>query len=243
MNRSDVLQQIIDKLGAEAYLEIGVNRGRCFLPIKAKRKIGVDPNLKLSKKRRRAYLLRNLRSKYYRVTSDEFFAEAQLPYHFDVVFVDGLHTFHQAVRDVENALRILNPNGIVVVHDCNPPTASAAYPASSYEEVAALKLPGWTGEWCGDVWKAVCYLRSHRKDLSVFVLDCDYGLGFFRRGIPEVSFELDDATLLNLTYDDLVKNRKLFLNLKEAEYFGQLLNVLGLETEAETSKSGLSFTT
>jgi SAM-dependent methyltransferase len=237
MNKSDVLQQIIDRQRADAYLEIGVNRGRCFLPIKAKHKIGVDPNLKLSKKRRREYFFRNLRSKYYRITSDAFFAQARFTYDFDVVFVDGLHTFQQAVRDVENALRILKPNGVVVAHDCNPPTASAAYSASSYEEVAALKLPGWTGEWCGDVWKAVCYLRTHRKDLSIFVLDCDYGLGIFRRGVPEGSLELDDATLRNLTYDDLVTNRQSFLNLKQAEFFAEFLSSFGVDTKADLSRA------
>lgn len=36
---------------------------------------------------------------------------------FDIVFVDGLHEWKQALRDVEHALAVLKPNGTIVVHD------------------------------------------------------------------------------------------------------------------------------
>jgi predicted O-methyltransferase YrrM len=64
--------------------------------------IGVDPNQGVT----------------LRMTSDEFFAANQFT--FDIVFIDGLHD--QVAKDIENSLRVLNPGGIIVMHDCNPTT-------------------------------------------------------------------------------------------------------------------------
>jgi hypothetical protein len=113
----------------------------------------------------------------------------------DVVFVDGLHTYQQALKDVNNSLINLNEKGVIIIHDCNPPHEAAAYPADSYDHAASLSLPGWTGEWCGDVWKTICYLRSHRNDLKIFVLDCDYGLGIVMRGEPDNDLDITEDEL------------------------------------------------
>jgi predicted O-methyltransferase YrrM len=37
---------------------------------------------------------------------------------FDIVFVDGLHIEEQSTKDIHNALKVLNENGTIVVHDC-----------------------------------------------------------------------------------------------------------------------------
>jgi hypothetical protein len=223
MTRIEVLQMIIDRMGAQNYLEIGVGRGHSFLPIKAKRKIAVDPDLRIPANRKRSHIFRNLRSKYYALTSDRFFGEVSLPRGLDVVFVDGLHTYEQALKDVENALKLLNKNGVIVMHDCNPPNASSALPAASYSQAASLKLPGWKGEWCGDAWKSICYLRTQRKDLTVFVLDCDYGLGIVKRGATDDPFELSEEALRALSYNDLEKNRQSLLNLKDELFVHEFL--------------------
>ena len=65
------------------------------------------------------------------MTSDEFFAnEAAFLERrgIDVALIDGLHTYGQVVRDVENTLRYLRDDGIIVLHDCNPGRASVAPP-------------------------------------------------------------------------------------------------------------------
>ena len=56
----------------------------------------------------------------------------------------------------------LSPGGVVVLHDCNPNSATNAYPATSLEEVEKLNLPDFTGSWCGDVWKTIVHLRSQQ---------------------------------------------------------------------------------
>ncbi len=41
----------------------------------------------------------------------------------DVALVDGLHTYAQVYLDIINVLDILSPNGVMIIDDCNPPSA------------------------------------------------------------------------------------------------------------------------
>ena len=74
MNRREVIQQIIDTIGGRRYLEIGVNEGRVFLRVKAAHKVAVDPEFQITFRRRLRWTLRNLRSEFFEITSDEYFA-------------------------------------------------------------------------------------------------------------------------------------------------------------------------
>jgi hypothetical protein len=228
MNRIDVIQKIIDRKRAHTYLEIGVDGGTSFFPIKARQKIAVDPNFKFSKLRRIKWVFRNfynLVAKYYEITSDSYFADVK-PCCLDVVFIDGQHTYQQSLKDVRNSLNHLNEGGVIIMHDCSPLHKAAAYPADSIDHAASLNLPGWTGEWCGDVWKTICYLRSHRKDLKIFVLNCDCGLGIVTRGEPDSCLSLTEGDLDIMTYDDLAKDRKHLLNLKDESFFFKFLETV-----------------
>lgn len=229
MNRIDVIQKIIDRKRARTYLEIGVDGGTSFFPIRARQKIAVDPNFKFSKMRRIKWALKNfynVAAKYHELTSDSYFADAKLYYCLDVVFIDGLHTYQKSLKDVENSLNHLNENGVIIMHDCSPSYEAAAYPADSIDHAASLNLPGWTGEWCGDVWKTICCLRSHRKDLRIFVLDCDCGLGIITKGEADSCLSLTEDDLDIMTYDDLAKNRKHLLNLKDASFLFKFLETI-----------------
>jgi hypothetical protein len=229
VNRTNVIQKIIDKKKARTYLEIGVSNGDNFFQIKARQKVAVDPNFRFSGKRRIKWIIKNLfniSAKYYECTSDNYFARNPQINNFDVVFIDGLHTYEQSLRDVINSLDRINENGIIVMHDCNPPNQAAAYPAKSFEHAAELKLPGWTGDWCGDVWKTVCYLRSHKKDLKVFVLDCDYGLGIVMKGNPDTCLNLSEDVLAKMTYEDLASDKINLLNLKSESYLFEFLKTI-----------------
>ena len=77
--------------------------------------------------------------------------------------------------------------------------------------------------WCGDVWKTIVRLRSERRDLNIFVFDYDYGVGVITRGEPEGMLSFTEEEIDKMTYEDLEKNRKNFLNLKEASFFENFL--------------------
>lgn len=227
MNRNTVIQDIIDKKKAHSYLEIGVDHGKNFFPIKAGKKIAVDPSFKFGKKKRTKWALKNLynlAAKYHQITSDEYFADKKLHRTFDVIFIDGLHTYKQSLQDAINSIDRLHDDGVIIMHDCNPPHESAAFAADSIDHASSLNLPGWTGEWCGDVWKTICHLRSTRDDLEIFVLDCDYGLGIITKGTPSTSLDLSPEMIDKMTYQDLEKDREALLNLKNENYFSEFLN-------------------
>ena len=157
LSRAEVINRVLASTGAERYLEIGVNtkeqpgysRDKICVDVKH----GVDPN--------------PLTDADYIMTSDEFFATNSETY--DVVFVDGLHLFEQALRDCLHALDVLNPGGVVILHDTRPSN-----------RLSASRVPGKDPKWHGDVWRAVVVLRALRPSLSVMTLDSDEGLTIVR---------------------------------------------------------------
>jgi len=112
---------------------------------------------------------------------------------------------------------------VILMHDCNPTFAAAAHPAGSLAEAAAMNLPGWNGEWNGDVWKTICRLRSGRPDLRVFVLDCDFGVSVVTRGRPDDHFDSSPQMIAEMNYEDFAQNRQKILNLKPATYLEEFL--------------------
>lgn len=185
------------------YLEIGVHTGVLFLHVRASAKVAVDPEPRIPELKRLLHPNTVLRGRVIRATSDQFFTALPRGKHFDVVFIDGHHSFDQSSRDIANSLSNLRPGGVVLVHDCNPPTEAAASPD-----------PAGAGEgpWCGDVWKAIAHLRATRSDLRVRVLDTDCGVGVIDRGESE-TIELDAAQLATMTYADLDADRERLLGL------------------------------
>jgi len=222
MIRKKLIQSLLKKRKEKIYLEIGVSTGRIFFDIKTKTKYAVDPHFKFSalKQFRRTLLNpRNLFAKFYPMTSDDFF-EREAPVLFsekkiDVCLVDGMHEYEFALRDMENTVKYLKDDGVIIVHDCNPATKEKS---GTFED---WKKRNYKGEWNGDVWKAIVDLRSQRNDLHVFVLDCDYGLGIITKGKPEDMLNIAKDKVPMLSYEDFDKNRKSWLNLKAPEYFNQ----------------------
>ena len=232
IDRVYIIQNIIDKIRAKTYLEIGVRDGECFLRIRGPRKIAVDPCIAITSRKKRKFIFRNLANifnRYMEMTSNEFFSRESLSLKnegLDVVFIDGLHTYEQSLADVENSLQYISRNGVIVMHDCNPQSEAAAHPASTTAEGENLSVPGFAGEWNGDVWKTIVHLRSLRKDVNVIVLECDQGLGVIMKRDPESNLSYTREEINNLTYKDLDQNRNALLNLKPLDYFEKLLSAL-----------------
>ncbi len=237
MNRIKLINGVFERTDFETYLEIGCEKGLSFFPIRAKQKIAVDPYPKMNIVSKLMWMVRepkNMNNKYFVEESDVFFRQRRDFLEsigtLDTVLVDGLHTYRAALSDVLNSLKHLNPKGIIVMHDCFPPHEAAALPTESYptpEE--ARNVEGWTGEWCGDVWKAIPYLRKRYADkLEVCVLKCDFGLGIVRPKavLSAEELEIDEklfAEIDKLEYRDMVKNPKDFINMMDESYAQTIL--------------------
>jgi hypothetical protein len=158
MTRTDIINRIAAKIGAESYLEIGVRDGENFKMINCDYKLGVDPD-----PNSKALILQ---------TSDFFFAFNKAK--FDLVLVDGMHTEKQVARDIQNSIKILNDGGWIICHDMNPT-----------EELQQTEQY-YGGAWSGTCWRAFVELRRTRSDLYMAVVDTDYGCGIITRGKQEL---------------------------------------------------------
>lgn len=228
MNRIRAVQRALQGRVDPVYLEIGVSKGQAFQRISADVKIAVDPAFRLSSRTRELADAKGRETHYFETTSDAFFQnEAELleRHPVDVALIDGLHTYEQVVRDVEYTVRHLREDGVIFLHDCNPPFELAGRRAESWEDfIAAQKGPLVIGLWNGDVWKAIVHLRSTRPDLIVGVLKCDQGVGFVRRGTPDSMLPYTPEQVAALTYADLKTDRRRLLNLRPPRYVDEFLS-------------------
>ena len=194
--------------GDTTYVEIGVRYGACIRQINATRRIGIDPApVDPDNPSWNGVVL-------HRQTSDEYFRDhgpgELAAYSVNVALADGFHEFRQTLRDVFNLERFMSPNGVVYIHDCNPPTRAHA------EDIHAND-----GNWNGDVWKVAYYLQHFRPDLKYFTLDCDWGLGVVSRfsANPPAPEERHVELVAALDYEVLASDRKRILNLESPLLF------------------------
>lgn len=197
-SRTDLLNHLIQKHGLKRYLEIGVqNLNQNFDKIQCEYKVSVDPDS-------RAHAS-------FCVTSDDFFKMIQscvgdfigspwtgvdsVPTKYDCIFIDGLHTAEQVQKDFENALKVLSPNGFIVLHDCDP----------KEEQHTIVPRPTVTGHWNGSVYKFACKLSINKSYCTV---DIDNGCGVYRN---DGQFKI--STKEDWTWTEFVQNRKRLLNL------------------------------
>jgi hypothetical protein len=147
MNRTDVINELIGAHGFKSYLEIGVrNAADNFNRVECEHKVGVD----CSHPADGVLLMR----------SEEFFA--QNDEQFDLLFLDGNHTYQASKADFLAAMEAKTESGLVVVHDCLPLSEQEARP----ERPANRNL-----SWCGEVWRVWSELADG------YIVDCDHGLG------------------------------------------------------------------
>ena len=189
MEMAEILNRLIQKVNANNYLEIGVASGRTFAKIKCKNKIGVDPGLSSQAT--------------FIGSSDEFFVSNDMVFY--VICVDGLHHSDQVYRDIKNSLAWLSADGYIVCHDLLPPS----------EEYTAI--PPVQNLWTGDCYKAWIKLRAEEPNLSMCVIDTDFGCGLICRGKQELI-----TVPKQITWVDFVKNKQHWMNIISVNEFTEM---------------------
>ncbi len=173
------IQALIDAKGYASYLELGCRGNTTFNQVRCARKVGVDQNP----------------GGTLTMSTDEYFAKHRETY--DIIFVDAGHTHAQAMRDVQSALKVLNPGGAVVMHDCWPYSPG---------------FEGKNGEASGTVWRAYVHLRTD-PEVDAVCGDYDHGVAILmKRANPSPLSGL--PAMDDLTYDDLERNIVSWLDLR-----------------------------
>jgi hypothetical protein len=194
IQRYELLNHLVDTYNVVNYLEIGVFTGECITNVKAEHKDGVDPG-------HEGIVHPKVN---YPVTSDYFFEFIDgHDIKYDLIFIDGLHHYGQVKKDIENSLKHLQPNGIIMMHDCNPLT---------YE---SQLVPRQCITWHGDVWKAYVEFKQTHPQFDCYVVDTDCGCGVIVNNEDQTQIPID----LKLNYKYLEQNRKELLNLISVEEF------------------------
>ena len=128
---------------ASKYLEVGVCKGTF--------KVAVDPNFRFNTEE-----YANADTIFHEVTSDNFFIEIASNYEsFDLIYLDGLHTFEQTFRDFCASLRYSHSNTIWLIDDTYPTNMFAADPDLSRTRRLQKLVENDSAAWMGDVFKVI----------------------------------------------------------------------------------------
>ena len=179
-SRTEIIQKIINKKNYKNNLEIGCDNDKNFSQINIENKIGVDP----------------LKGGTLRMTSDDFFKENKK--NFDIIFLDGLHTYEQTIQDIDNSLKCINKDGVILIHDCLP------------KKIWNQIVPRIYGHWNGDVWKAIVHSRTYDY-ADTFTCKADHGIGliFKRKNSDQLILT---KNFKDLKFADYYNNHKRFMN-------------------------------
>ena len=192
-SRTQIIQKIINQQKYKSYLEIGCDNDENFSKIIIDNKTGIDP----------------LKGGTLRMTSDKFFKKNNK--NFDLIFLDGLHTYEQTIKDIDNSLRYLNINGVILIHDC--------LPTKIWNQI----VPRIYGHWNGDVWKAIVHSRTYdHADTYTCVADHGIGIIFKRKNSDRLTMKIKNFK--DLKFEDYYKKHNEFMNIISHEKLDNILN-------------------
>ena len=180
-SRVQVIQEIIKKQNYKNYLEIGCDNDENFLKISIDNKIGVDPK----------------KGGTLRMTSDEFFKNNKD--FFDIIFLDGLHTYEQTIKDIDNSLKFLKTKGVIIIHDCLP------------KKIWNQIVPRMYGHWNGDVWKAIVHARTYDY-ADTYTLKADHGLGIIFKRLNKKILKTSNRDFKKLNFSVYYQNHEEYMN-------------------------------
>ena len=188
--RWDLIEYLIKKNNYKNYLEIGCDKNQLFSKVNIDNKIGVDP----------------VSGGNVRKTSDDFFKENKS--NFDIVFIDGLHTYEQVKKDILNSVNCLLDEGIILVHDCMP------------DSLGKQAVPRYKMQWNGDVWKAIVDLRQ-QENLEIYTCEIDQGIGVISKKKNTSILKLDKP-INKLKFKDYFNNYKEYMRVISLEKFKEI---------------------
>jgi hypothetical protein len=152
MHHSDFISILASIYKPNVYVELGLYEGETINKVMpfVKRIYGVE----LKRKPQLDLLQQNYPNLYIHYTYTDTFFE-NFNEGIDMIFIDADHCFDSALKDFENALKLLNPGGIIILHDTDP-------------SEDWLIDPGY----CGDSYRIVSLLEK-RDDINILTLPLD----------------------------------------------------------------------
>jgi methyltransferase family protein len=226
ISRVAVLQGLLSLFEDPHYLEVGVSSGATFWKVEARRKVAVDPAFKFDLRDARAALPN---ANFHPVTSDVFFGEiASRDDPYDVIFLDGLHTAEQTLRDLLNAIQFLKPSGVIVVDDVVPNSYAASLSDKLKAQRLRRALKVEDGAWMGDVYRVVFFVAAFLQQFQFRTVSDTRGQLVLWRGRRPAS-DLAPRTIEavgRVAYEQIVFEREVFRFKTYAEILEEIRAML-----------------
>jgi len=154
--RYERLNALAKIISAATYLEIGVAKGETFSKVDIPFKIGVDPKFQFN-----INDYTNQHTLFHNVKSDIFFSRFASKYSkFDLIYLDGLHTFEQTFRDFCSSLRYSHAKTIWLIDDTYPSSWLASWPNHTASQLVRRLFFSRDRRWMGDVFKVVLAIHD-----------------------------------------------------------------------------------
>lgn len=216
-----VLQTLLDLFDEPRYLEVGVAGGSTFHQLRAGFKVAVDPRFRFDWEAEQRE--RGASTQYHQVTSDTYFGSIMdTDQEFDVIYLDGLHTFEQTLRDLNNALDHLADGGVILIDDVRPSSYQASLPDVEDFRKVRQYVKDEGRAWMGDVYKLVWFINSFYQNLSYACISNNHGQAVVWRERRTSVDERTAAEIANLSFASFVVSKGVLL----LRPFGQILDGL-----------------
>lgn len=150
------LNRLAEALDCKTYLEIGVSEGVTLNAVNVETKTGVDPDFQFDWQASHD----GTHTRLLPLSSDAFFAQEPIESRFDLIFIDGLHTYDQTYRDLQNALLHSHPGTVILIDDTIPFDAYSC--CRDQDEAVQLRAQstGITNAmWHGDTYKIMLLIH------------------------------------------------------------------------------------
>ena len=196
---------------ASSYLEVGVEEGATFFAVDIQDKVAVDPTFRFD-----LHTHSGPHAHFYQMTSDQFFRDpARAGRTFDFIYLDGLHTYEQTLRDFCASLECSTERTIWLLDDTIPSSWLAAQPKYllNYPRLAdyARRSP-----WMGDVFKIVLTIHDFFPQFSYVTFSGHGQTVLWREHRPDFRPTWNSLTKISkLSYRDSVRLRKSHMNIAE----------------------------
>ncbi|QNP42799.1 class I SAM-dependent methyltransferase [Sphingomonas daechungensis] len=164
-----------------------MNKGMTFNALKAGTKVAVDPKFLFDFEAVRQEVPG---TSFHETTSDDYFGNiASRDTAFDVIYLDGLHTAEQTIRDLVNATSFLKDCGVIIIDDVFPCSYVASLPNRRETRLIRQASGDTTGAWMGDVYRLVFFVETFCQQFSYCTVNNNHGQLVMwrepRRSVPD----------------------------------------------------------
>lgn len=197
------------------YLEIGVNKGGTFHHLEFEEKVAVDPKFQFKKE---SYACPGVQ--FCETRSDDFFLNTSTAMRFDIIFLDGLHTYEQTFTDFLHAVQLSHERTFILIDDTYPSDTYSSMRSDEFCIQSRKKAFPHAEEvslsWHGDTYKAIFLLK-------LFASKFDYAT-IIDRGNPQTLVWSKALTARNShnqpykTYADQRLLRNVLENFSSVDY-------------------------